>query len=102
MTGQKSSQPNRANVYVLQEGFPCDDISIVEALDHVDVGDPSWEGRSAPCVIASAGKGTVRRWCQEHGIGLVPKEFFPGQVDYVICFGTDDKRSVFESKWLPD
>ena len=33
---------------------------------------------------------------------LVPKEFFPGQVDYVIWFGTEDKRSAFETQWLHD
>jgi hypothetical protein len=89
-------------VYVLQEGIPCDDISVVEALDQVDAGDPDWAGRSVPCVVATAARGTVRLWCEEHGIRLVPKEFFPGQIDYVVWFGTDEKRRAFEQKWLHD
>jgi hypothetical protein len=90
----------RTRIYVLQggEGAPCDDIS----FEQVDLGDPSWAGRSIPCVETSADKGTVRPWCEERGIRLVPVEFFPGQVDHVIWFGTEDNREAFERKWLTD
>ena len=94
--------PVPTKIYVLQggEGGPCDDISTVETLETVDVGDPSWAGRAVPCVVASADKGSVRRWCEEQGIRLAPTEFFPGQIDYVLWFGTDEKREAFERRWL--
>ncbi len=92
----------RTRVYVLQEGAPCDDISVVESLETVDLGDPAWAWPSVPCVLASADRGTVRPWCEERGIRLVPKEFFPGQVDDVIWFGSDHQRQAFEQKWIKD
>jgi hypothetical protein len=85
---------------VLQEGIPCDDISVVEALDHIKLGDQSWVGRPVPCVIASADKGTVRPWCEERGIKLTPTEFFPGQVDYLIDLDTERKNGAFKRKWV--
>jgi hypothetical protein len=92
----------RNKIYVLQggESAPCDDISVVETLQTVDVGDPSWADRSVPCVEASAPKGSVRKWCEEHGVTLAPTEFFPGQIDHVLWFGTEEKREAFERKWL--
>ncbi len=92
----------RTRIYVLQEGTPCDDISVVETFETVDTGDLSWAGRSVPCVEASADRGTVRPWCEARGIRLMPVEFFPGQVDHVICLGSDDQRQTFERKWLKD
>jgi|SRR4051812_30280137 hypothetical protein len=60
-------------VYVLQEGI-YDDIAAVDELETIDTGDPSWLG-------AASAPGTVRSWCEAHGIALRPKEFVPGQVE---------------------
>ena len=67
-------------VYVLQEGI-YDDIAAVDELETIDTGDPSWLGVPFPCVEAASEPGTVRPWCEAHGIALRPKEFVPGQVE---------------------
>jgi hypothetical protein len=84
-----------AKIYVLQEGTPRDDISVVETFEEVEIGDPSWTERTLPSVEASAPKGAIRSWCEERRIMLAPKEFFPGQIDYVLSFGTADQRQAF-------
>ena len=92
----------RREIYVLQEGAPCDDISLCEPRDRRNrdqlVGD---DELTFPIVIASADRGAVRPWCESKGIALKPQEFAEGQVDYIIELDTRSKREAFRRKWLP-
>jgi hypothetical protein len=94
-----------ARTFVLQEGSPCDDISAVDDLTVTITGpgvtlpEPG-DTLTVPCVIASADKGTVRPWCEERGIRLIPTEFFAGQTDFVVDLDTHEKWRAFYQKWI--
>jgi hypothetical protein len=93
--------------YVLQssETAPYDDIAVLEEpmIAEVDTARAGYAERARiafPCVVDSAEKGAVRRWCEAHGIQLRPHEFITGQVDYIVELDTPEKQKAFERKWL--